>query len=80
MRATRSALSALLFALYVGVSLPAQPSAFVSEITDFWWNADESGWGINVTLQSDVAYATFFVYDNGQNPRCRSRSWRGASS
>jgi hypothetical protein len=43
-------------------------SAVSSDITDFWWVANESGWGVNVTLQHDTAFATFFVYDAAQNP------------
>jgi len=39
-----------------------------SEITDMWWNPAESGWGVNVILQNDVAFLTFFVYDTSQTP------------
>ena len=28
-----------------------------------WWNAGESGWGINVTHQGDSIFATWFTYD-----------------
>jgi hypothetical protein len=41
----------------------AQASTSSSEITDMWWNPGESGWGVNVILQNDVAFLTFFVYD-----------------
>lgn len=42
-------------------------NSFSNDITDLWWNADESGWGVNVIQQSNVLFATFFVYDqNGQ--------------
>ena len=30
---------------------------------DLWWNPAESGWGINVTHQGDVIFATLFTYD-----------------
>lgn len=30
---------------------------------DLWWNADESGWGINVTHQDNTLFATLFTYD-----------------
>ena len=33
-----------------------------------WWNPAESGWGLNVILQNNVAFATFFLYDNARNP------------
>jgi len=39
-----------------------------SEITDMWWNPAESGWGVNVILQNDIAFLTFFLYDAAQNP------------
>ena len=30
---------------------------------DLWWNPNESGWGINLTHQSDIIFATLFTYD-----------------
>ncbi len=30
---------------------------------DLWWNPNESGWGINVTHQGDILFATLFTYD-----------------
>lgn len=34
---------------------------------DLWWNAAESGWGLNLTHQGDVIFATLFTYGaNGQ--------------
>jgi hypothetical protein len=30
---------------------------------DLWWNAAESGWGVNVTHQGDILFATLFNYD-----------------
>jgi hypothetical protein len=32
---------------------------------DLWWNAAESGWGINVTHQDNTFFATLFTYDPG---------------
>ena len=46
----------------------ARASTSISEITDMWWNPGESGWGVNVILQRDVAFLTFFVYDKSGNP------------
>ena len=31
--------------------------------TDLWWNASESGWGVNLIHQGDVIFATWFTYD-----------------
>jgi hypothetical protein len=50
------------------VAASAQASSASSEITDMWSNPDEPGWGVNVTLQSSVAFLTFFVYDKSGNP------------
>ncbi len=36
-----------------------------------WWNAppgSESGWGINLTHEGDVIFATWFTYDMGGSP------------
>ncbi len=30
---------------------------------DLWWNPNESGWGVNLTHQSDIIFATLFTYD-----------------
>jgi hypothetical protein len=37
----------------------AQPSP---SYTDLWWNASESGWGINLNHQGDNIFATWFTY------------------
>ena len=31
---------------------------------DLWWNPAESGWGINVTHQDNILFATLFTYDS----------------
>ncbi|HET7131434.1 MAG TPA: hypothetical protein VFJ95_04265, partial [Gammaproteobacteria bacterium] len=33
-----------------------------ANVQDLWWNAAESGWGINLTQQEDVVFATLFTY------------------
>jgi hypothetical protein len=33
-----------------------------------WFNPAESGWGVNIILQREVAFMTFFVYDASQSP------------
>jgi hypothetical protein len=30
--------------------------------TDLWWNAAESGWGLNLNHQNDIIFATWFTY------------------
>jgi hypothetical protein len=29
----------------------------------WWWNASESGWGLHLTHQGDIVFATWFTYD-----------------
>ena len=46
----------------------ALASTSTTEITDMWWVPAESGWGVNIILQNDIAYLTFFVYDQNHVP------------
>ena len=43
-------------------------NTFTSDLSDLWWNANESGWGVTVTHQSEVIFLTFFVYDPSNRP------------
>lgn len=36
---------------------------FNDNYQDLWWNPNESGWGINLTHQSDIIFGTLFTYD-----------------
>jgi hypothetical protein len=66
-----SAAKSLVKAL-ITLLLAAAPAAYAStastDITGMWWVPTESGWGVNITLQNDLAFATFFVYDAQRNP------------
>lgn len=48
---------------------PAGATSYSVDFTDMWWNAGESGWGLNVIQQSDTLFVTFFVY--GQDGTAR---------
>jgi hypothetical protein len=51
-------------AVWLAIAAPASAtSTFSNDITDLWWNPNESGWGINIIQQSNVLFATLFVYD-----------------
>lgn len=58
----RKLLLALALSLVTRAALPMTPSSL--DVTDLWWNPDESGWGVNVVQQGTIAFATFFVYDS----------------
>lgn len=38
------------------------------DFTDLWWNASESGWGISLTHQAGIIFATWFSYDANGAP------------
>jgi hypothetical protein len=50
-------------------------SARSTDLSDLWWNAAESGWGVNVAQQDDILFLTFFVYGANGQP-----TWYSASS
>jgi hypothetical protein len=41
---------------------PCIANTYLSDISDLWWNANESGWGVTVLHQREVVFLTFFVY------------------
>jgi hypothetical protein len=51
-----------LFCGFLGVSTLAGATASSTNFSDMWWNPAESGWGININQQSDILFATLFVY------------------
>lgn len=57
-------LRAIVLALLAGAPF-ANANTFSTDASDIWWNANESGWGVNVIHQNDVMFLTFFVYDQG---------------
>jgi hypothetical protein len=75
------AIAALAFALLL--PFPPAASAFtidttpaaVTNVTGLWWNPSESGWGVTLTQQGNVLFATMFTYDASRNP-----TWYVASS
>jgi hypothetical protein len=40
-----------------------------TDMTDLWWNANESGWGVTVAHRGDIAFLTLFVYDASGKPK-----------
>ena len=47
------------------------PAAQATNYQDLWWASpagSESGWGVNLTQQGDVIFATWFTYDASGNP------------
>lgn len=40
----------------------ALANTFGTDMTDLWWNANESGWGVTATHQGEIVFLTFFIY------------------
>lgn len=57
-------------------------NTYTTDLTDLWWNADESGWGVTATHQREVVFLTFFVYgiDNRATFYTATTSYTGANS
>lgn len=39
-----------------------------ADVSDLWWNANESGWGIALTHQGAIVFATIYTYDAAGAP------------
>lgn len=46
----------------------AWSNTFTTDLTDLWWNANESGWGVTATHQREVVFLAFFVYGTDNRP------------
>jgi uncharacterized Zn-binding protein involved in type VI secretion len=44
------------------------PMTAATNYTDLWWNASESGWGVNLIHQGDVVAAAWYTYATNGNP------------
>ena len=42
---------------------PQIQAATFNTFTDLYWNPNESGWGINITVKKGMLFAAWFVYD-----------------
>jgi hypothetical protein len=60
----------LVLALPLLAPVPAPcANAFMPDASDLWWNSAESGWGVNISQQSNILFATFFVYGPDRGAR-----------
>ena len=44
------------------------PANFPDDLTDLWWNPDESGWGIAITHHGDNIFAVWYTYGENGKP------------
>ena len=62
-------LKSILAVIIVAVSsLFFSTAVCANNYQDLWWNPNESGWGINISHQGDVMFASWFIYDANRQP------------
>lgn len=44
------------------------PVSLTTDFTDLWWNANESGWGVNITQKGNNLFAAWYGYDLNRRP------------
>lgn len=47
---------------------PARATSTAHDVSDLWWNAAESGWGIQFVQQHETVFATMYVYRPDKSP------------
>jgi hypothetical protein len=70
-----TALLSRLIAALAFVSAAAQAAPLSPDVTGYWYNPSESGWGAAIAQQGEVLFVTLFVYDEQKRP-----AWFVASS
>jgi hypothetical protein len=55
-------------AFSLGFSNKAHAVSGSSDYSGLWWNAAESGWGMNVMQQEQILFITLFIYGTGNAP------------
>jgi len=51
-----------------GFMTSASATSWSTDQSDLWWNAEESGWGIQFVQRGSTIFATLFVYDATGSP------------
>lgn len=50
------------------LSLPARAVSGSTDFSALWWNASESGWGMNVMQEEQILFITLFIYGPSNAP------------
>jgi len=77
MKSIRFALAVLLLAA-LSLERPTWATSFSNDQSDLWWNANESGRGIQFVQRGSTIFATMFVYDANGNPTWYTATMEGA--
>jgi hypothetical protein len=61
-------LQSAITAALLGITASATATTFGTDMSDLWWNPNESGWGVTATQQNEIVFLTFFVYGPDNRP------------
>jgi hypothetical protein len=59
-----SAISVIIMVFLSSLALPAHAASY----QDIWYTPGEEGWGLNITQQGDILFASWFVHGQDQAP------------
>ena len=58
------------FLASLAIAMPARATTYSIDLTDIWWaGPTEDGWGVTVSQQGEVIFATFFIYGADRSAR-----------
>jgi len=57
-----------LIAVFIFTSATVHASSMSPDPTGYWYNPNESGWGVAIAQQNDVLFVTLLVYDEQKRP------------
>jgi len=67
-RASRLGRALVMLAMLAATPVAPAQVPFGTDASDLWWNAAESGWGMQIVEEGGAAFATLFVYDAAGAP------------
>ena len=56
------------FLACLAIAMPARATNYSIDLTDIWW-AGEDGWGVTISQQGSILFATFFIYGADRSAR-----------
>ncbi len=57
----------VVLATLLALALPVAAASRIN-VSDHWWAEGESGWGLSITQQEDIAFVALYVYGNDRQP------------
>lgn len=68
MKAIGTAAAAAIAAAALSAGAATAAPGLGNDYSDLWWNPQESGWGMNIAQQGEIAFVTLFVYGPDGRP------------